>query len=513
MKFKTKVAYSAVLATLSLAAGTAQAAYLSEQGTGQVLFYPYYTVQDGTDTYISVVNTTSQGKAVKVRFIEAKASYEVLDFNLYLSPYDVWNAAVTASGTAATDPAMIVTNDKSCTVPKVEGTGGIKFRNGAYATKDQNGDGLDRTREGYVELIEMGTITTANILAGKATAPTLGWASLHSNGKPNDCAWIQSKWDGAAAVANSVSWNPTDLGVNPPSGGLIGTGTLINPKSGVDYSYDPVAIEDYNSTSFGLHYAPGSLSPSMTNAEPTSAVIHGTSANRSLITTDWTDSSTLAGTSAGVDAVSAVLMRSNVYNEYTSSAALSAGTDWVVTFPTKNFYVKVDNAVVNTSKRPFTPESGLKTVLGASGSFVAGPWLACEPVKLSRYDREEAAKSGKVDFSPSTGVNTCLKWEANVITFASKNVLGSVNVKTDLTSDMVFEDGWMDMQFTGAHALAGMVADSTVSTEAGVNTVTTTFVGLPTVGFAVQKYVNSTFNGGVGNYGGSFAHKYLRTIK
>jgi uncharacterized membrane protein YeaQ/YmgE (transglycosylase-associated protein family) len=78
---------------------------------------------------------------------------------------------------------------------------------------------------------------------------------------------------------------------------------------------------------------------------------------------------------------------------------------------------------------------------------------------------------------------------------------------------MVFEDGWMDMQFTGANALAGMVADSIVSTEAGVRTVTTTFVGLPTVGFAVQKYVNTTFNGGVGNYGGSFAHKYLRTIK
>ena len=504
MKFKTKVAYSAVLATLSLAAGTAQAAYLSEQGTGQVLFYPYYTVQDGTDTYISVVNTTTQGKAVKVRFIEAMASYEVLDFNLYLSPKDVWTAAVTASGAAATDPAKVVTTDKSCTVPAIPATG-VNFRNGAYNGKDQNGNGLERTREGYVEIIEMGTITTANIAAGTTAVPTLGWASLHNNGVPNNCAWIVGKWNGSSTFDNSLTWKPADLGIAPPSGGLIGTGTLINPKSGVDYSYDPVAIEDYNSTSIALHFAPGSLSPSMIQADPISAVINGVGTARSLITTDWTDSAKLAGTQKGVDAVSAVLMRSNVMNEYTVNPDLAAGTDWVVTFPTKRFYVPVDNAVVNSSKRPFTTESGAKT----------GPWKSCEAVELNRYDREENQKGGSVDFSPSTGVNPCLKWEANVITFASKNVLGSVNVKNDLTSDTVYTDGWMDMRFVGTNALLGMEASSNVAVASSLTggVVTTTFVGLPTTGFAVQKYVNSTFNGAVGNYGGSFIHKYIRTIE
>ncbi len=496
MKFKTKVAYSAVLATLGMVAGSAQAAYLSEQGTGQVLFYPYYSVQDGMETYISVVNTTSLGKAVKVRFIEGKASYEVLDFNLYLSAKDVWTGAVVAAGAAATDAAKIVTTDKSCTVPQIP-AGGQPFRNGAYAGKDQNGDALDRTREGYVEIIEMGVIPLSNTAAGTSAVPTLGYATTHNNGVPNNCAWVVGKWNGSSTFDNSVTWKPSDLGITPPTGGLIGAAALVNVKAGVDYSYDPVAIEDYNSTSIALHFAPGSLSPSMVNADPTSAVIDGAGAARRLVTTDWTVPAALAGTVAGVDAVSAVLMRSNVLNEYTINNDLAASTDWVVTFPTKRFYVPVDNAVVNSSKRPFTTESGAKT----------GAWKSCEAVELNRYDREEAQKGGSVDFSPTTGANPCLKWEANVISFGGKNTLGSVNIKNDLID--VYADGWMDMRFVGTNALAGMAASSVVTSGSAA----TTFVGLPTVGFAVQKYVNSTFNGSVGNYGGAYIHKYVRTIR
>ena len=52
------------------------------------------------NTYVSVVNTTDVVKVVKVRFREGKNSREVLDFNLYLSPNDVWTGAVIPAGTA-----------------------------------------------------------------------------------------------------------------------------------------------------------------------------------------------------------------------------------------------------------------------------------------------------------------------------------------------------------------------------------------------------------------------------
>ena len=83
--FKRKALFTAVLAGLGVA-GTAEAVYLNPNSTGQVLVYPYYTVQSASgnswNTYLSVVNTTTRAKAVKVRVLEGKTSAEVLDFNL-----------------------------------------------------------------------------------------------------------------------------------------------------------------------------------------------------------------------------------------------------------------------------------------------------------------------------------------------------------------------------------------------------------------------------------------------
>src|SRR5678816_1917985 len=75
--------------------------------------YPYYTVRGGNGTLLSVVNTHQEGKAVKVRFLEGYDSREVLDFNLYLSQYDVWVAQVYDNGSGG----AVATNDNSCTVP------------------------------------------------------------------------------------------------------------------------------------------------------------------------------------------------------------------------------------------------------------------------------------------------------------------------------------------------------------------------------------------------------------
>ena len=84
---------TAVLASLAGIAGIANissAVNINPDGTGQVLIYPYYTVNAGNQTLLSVVNTTNRGKAVKVRVLEGRNSQEVLDFNLFLSREDVW---------------------------------------------------------------------------------------------------------------------------------------------------------------------------------------------------------------------------------------------------------------------------------------------------------------------------------------------------------------------------------------------------------------------------------------
>jgi hypothetical protein len=463
MNFKTKIAYTAVLATLGMAAGSAQAAYLSETGTGQVLLYPYYTVQSGYDTYISVVNTTTQAKAVKVRILEAKNSAEVLDFNLYLSPEDVWTGAVTAvSATDATLGGKLVSNDKSCTSPNRPNGISENFRNTVYAA-DGLGAEIARTREGYVEIIEMGVIQT----------PAIVTAVTHVNGVPPGC--------GSVALAGISA---SDLGA--PTGGLIGTGTLINVAAGTDYSYDSVALEDVYLAR--TYTPPGATAPTLADAAPTSVVIRGAGANRQMLVSGWPNSTNVA-------AVSAVLSHRNVMNEYSVETALNAATDWVVTFPTKRQHLGGNPTVaINTFSAPFTQKL---TVNGA-----------CEPVDMNYYDREETRPLSSVDFSPlpPAGVNS-LCWEANVITFKNSKVLGSVLVQNNI--DVLYSNGWMNLGFSAA----GQKMTSTdTSVNGGADAVSATYYGLPVIGFAVQRLVNGNVGGMLSNYGGSYVHKYRNAV-
>ena len=123
------------------AVGTAQAVSVNPTGLGSFLFYPYYTVKGATNPYntlLSIVNTTASTKAVKIRFREGKASAEVLDFNIFLSPYDMWTGSLEPS---ATGGVKLFTNDTSCTIPPIP-VAGVEFRNTAY-TKE----GGDRVKD------------------------------------------------------------------------------------------------------------------------------------------------------------------------------------------------------------------------------------------------------------------------------------------------------------------------------------------------------------------------------
>src|SRR5438874_7668651 len=169
--FNKKSLYAAMAGLSALGVtGAANAVSVNAEGLGQALVYPYYTVRDAVvgaayNSLLSVVNSTASAKAVKVRFLEGKNSREVLDFNLYLSPRDVWAAGIVRS---SGDGAGVFTNDKSCTTPAVstDATNPTLFVNYQYAS-DAGGAGLDRTREGYVEIIEMG-----NVVGATATAVT-----------------------------------------------------------------------------------------------------------------------------------------------------------------------------------------------------------------------------------------------------------------------------------------------------------------------------------------------------
>lgn len=472
--FKRKSLYAALAGIGALGAtGAAQAVNVNPDGLGQALIYPYYTTQGTNAPYnslLSIVNSTNSGKVVKVRFLEGKFSHEVLDFNLWLSPRDVWTAAVVPFGAGA----GIVTSDLSCTTPTVS-------HNPASPTPFVNfllgGDGagatLDRTKEGYIEVIEMGNLTGATLTAITHVQPS-------PPGTPPGC--------GSLPIGPTA---PTDLIAG--NGGLFGGMSLINPLAGGDASEDSVPLASFTATTL---WAPaGSIQPDLSQVNPKLSVVFN---NTEVDTTDWSASSN------SVDAVSAVIMHDNVYNEFVLDPGTASGTDWVVTFPTKHFYY---NAAFNVTK---LFESNFR----ASG--------ACDDITLTQYNREEQTVVSQTTFSPPppTGVDS-LCWEANVITFNNSNVLLSVNKDNLVTT---FQNGWVSLNFfpsTITGTVHQLIGGATIRTSTATGTssaqLTATYNGLPVVGFATQSFNNGTLVGPSGpvmaHYLGSFIHKYTRLIQ
>lgn len=493
--FNKKALTAAVLAGLGVA-GTAEAVYQDVNGVGQVLIYPYYTVQSASgnafNTYMSVVNTTNKAKVVKVRFREGKTSAEVLDFNLYLSPNDVWTAGVVPADATATSTARLFTTDVSCTNPPIPATG-VDFRNFLYLT---GGDalgtttGVDRTREGYFEIIEMGTLTgvaAANVTHG-------------ATGVPANCAAVQ----GQTVVL---------LTVEAPQGGLMGGATLINVATGADFTYKADALAEFRVAPFYTDIA--NDAPNLSSADDNSVVVNtgtltaaGAPAGATVYRTTFV---TVSGALSGARAVASIYMHTDVMNEFVLDTATQSTTDWVITQPVKRFFVDS-----TTARQPYT------NVLTATG--------ACETINFTFFNREErgAAASG-VDFSPAppAGAANSLCWESTVMAIrngathlpaaTASTVLGSLNL-TNVNVTAGLQNGWGYVTFIGAGASvlgmggAGERAITSPPPMVVAATPAVTFFGLPTTGFMVRSFRNGNLACGTatcqGNYGGLFAHSY-----
>ena len=503
---------TALLAGLAGAAGLASSASalnLNPDGLGQVLIYPYYTVNDGNQTLVSVVNTTNRVKAVKVRFLEGRNSKEVLDFNLYLSPFDVWAAAIYATGT--TGAANLVTNDTSCTVPRnvnvpfrnYQYTGGLQdFPNSQAAVLGS----LDRTREGHVEMIEMGLLRT-----GAATTQLAEEATHGANGVPTNCNALVAAWlpPSGGWVANGA------LNIDTPAGGLFGAGAIIDVANGTMLGYDAEAIEAFYTDSADpgrLHAAPGSVDPDLRDADnsvaatvdPTVFVFSQNGA--AVIQENFTS----PGRPARPDAVSLVFMHDAIYNEYNTEAGLGAASEWVITFPTKRYYVDF----ATTAFQPFTDP------FRDDGS-------SCDIITIEYYNREEAVPGtapGVVDVSPPPPnpaiTLPALCYEANILSFnqsqvaeetGATSILGgryAFNLNTSTISGTTFSNGWAKITFDDP-------SDGLPPTGVANNVLTTPdgsqYFGLPTVGFWAASFVNSSAQPGLlANYSAAFRHRASR---
>lgn len=474
---------------LGLASGTAQAVNLNPDGLGQVLFYPYYTVNGGNVTLLSLVNTTDDAKAVKVRFMESKNSREVLDFNLYLSAKDVWVAGIVDIDGV---PNLVI-NDTSCTTPYLYPDTYQPFLPFAMDNPD-----ITRAREGHIEVIEMGTVVgDSAVAATHVTEKVIDDETVTFDPPvPADCQALNDAWTEYSDGDDGYWIDDPLTDMEPPSGGLFGGASVINVETGTMYGFDAQAINGFATEVGDLHQVPGTVLPSLNSGDVKTATV-------------FLDDGTTATSpefERGVDAISYVFMHANLMNEYTVDPTINSATDWIVTFPTKSFYV--DNVAADL---PFEIIDGEKVYYAiAPFTSVWDGEEACEVLTVdSVYDREETGVSpqpGPPVVSPAppqaprTGLELC--FETNILEFADRGIFNSPNALQVNTTDLGFTNGWADINM-----VTTLEDDSFVPRDPLGN-----LIGLPVVGFAAYEYVNEfvTIDGVRANYSGISPHRATR---
>jgi hypothetical protein len=548
-KNSLSTAVVAGIAGIAGLSGMANAVNVNPDGLGQVLLYPYYTVNGGNSTLVSIVNTTDQAKAVKVRFLEALNSAEVLDFNLYLSPFDVWTAAVTRTA----DGAALFTGDTSCTVPNAVGkdNGGPSSTFKPFEFESNNPDiaGLagvvriagsltpitvaQRVRQGHVEVIEMGNLLDE---AAPSTFRPRSWtihAGAINNRTPNNCPALQAAWTAGGTAGQwlvnrsraVVAANDGTVAPEPivGGGGLFGAGTIVDVEFGRSLSYNADAIDGFYradglaSPGNTLHFEPGDTFPNLSQARTSNLgfVTANIITNGSVVTTSYDEA-----TEGGIKAVSAVLMSRFIYNEYNMQTSLSAASEWVVTFPTKRLHT-YDHWLLDT--RPFSDNQDIEPaaddeLLDEQPFDTVG---ICETYIFSRWDREEfqgvAGQTLPIVSPRPPGVSQVfpqLCWESNVIAFnqtlavdTETAVLGAtpiqgahglnINSGTD-----VYQSGWARIEFNHPSNPANTYRNYLISDE-GIAA-----IGLPSIGFWAADYLNAGVSANVrANYGGIHKHR------
>jgi hypothetical protein len=470
----------------------AHAVFVNPDGTGQALIYPYYTVQsangDAFNTYVSVVNHASVGKALRVRVRESRAGKEIGSLNVYLAPNDTWTAALVPN---AQGGATLSSTDLSCNSvqngqPWSMGLSGAQY---SGVNDDGAGNGVDRLREGWIEILEMGEIAQPEAVAA---------LTHNTSGYPANCDSVEPLLASGGGA------------VGPPSGGLSGTLTLINVANGVNFAVKPEALDQLATRSFYRRASDPYPDFSVQEIDPVSVNTTG----RTTWISYWVNP---------VDAVSAALMRDEAWAEYVLDPSTASHTELVVTFPTRSFYR-------NTLASPPQYNTPVPGFAGWSPDCTTGtPGVESGTAVGFGFYTREGQGFPPTTLPPVGGVPPPHPYwicgSAAVVdvgtdpTTAPTALLGStrgVHYGSRLGTGF---NGWISVVAYDP-GLSLQSLPRSLRIDALTGTVTTgshLLRGLPMTGFAVRTFTNGVLHCSagtcLGNYGGAYPLDYRRLIQ
>jgi len=442
------------LVAAAVFADPAHGVTLNPRGLGQALVYPYYTVNKGQDTLLTVVNDGDVGAVGSVKVYEGYNGRPVAEFYVFLAPHDVWTARVSAL--ADDGGAALFTADTSCTYPSISPSTGFPFRTSGFSGAgvfpvDGGPVSITRTREGYMQVVEVGAVIPGSPLDLAIRHPQAGTAPT--------CAGTDIS---AAAY------------VTTPEGNLRGSAAIVNVAEGTFFAYPANAIaaltDNVLFNGSGSTYEPNEFrqANNASSAFPGGAIAEVASDDHHFAL-DFDQ---------GIDAVSAVFMQDTIANDYLVAAGLGAHTDWVVTFPTKALYTDPFYVLGSTASAPFAEPFHAP---GASNVLA----------NAIQYDQEEG-------HGPTSALT--LPYLVNVVSFHAANddtsgVLGS-SLATNISAFADAGTMSLDLANGGDESHAITVPDGRV------------LHGLPATGFMVYNIINANAAPGkLANYGGTFPYR------
>jgi hypothetical protein len=514
---------AAAIGSLGLAGAANAAMEVNAGGVGHQLVFPYFSAQGDNATLLSITNTdTVNGKLVKVRFRGAANSDDLFDFQVLLSPGDIWSGAV--SKDATTGVAKLATSDTSCTLPASVSSVFNTNRLDASATDAAKANG---TREGYVEVINMGDIApvTATSSNTAVVATALFTALKHKNGvAPCTAAVLEEKLGGT-----------TSADLVAPTGGLTGDWILLNQTNTAAWSGSATALKPVAGATAVMVFwpqkdTPVTITAGTQTADPllTSGVVTALNYDLPDMSTVYTDKVGFQTAALHADAVTAALAVKSVSNQFVTSDDIAAVTDLLFSQPTRRYHVAVNYTAikddpstggVETSWSPLAktgkdalPVYRNTTSAAVNGlaadspyynttnmAFPTGSRTLClnsieTPSKNALFDREEntpATTTTGFTISPRPAAATTKVYvcgEAAVMSInnggsETDSALSASVARNDVTFAAGFENGWLRFNTAG----------------------TGNANGLPILGASFIRMAN-----GAVNYGASYAHKVTK---
>jgi len=287
----------------------------SNTGIGGALVVPYWTVNAGNDSLISIHNEGLRPVAVKVRTLGENGEIERV-FSLYLDPMDTWVGAYTKIFTFGVELVDFINNDTSCYID-------------GFSTTTTTAEAA--TRGG-----KLSPPPPVPAFFGAMEIIAMGHPAVASDLLTDDGTWIDC--DALVERFETGPWSSdAKAGLDAPTDAISASVSLIDVEGGGMQAIPGVALRGFSDVP--LHSGPNDVQPDLL-----SAVDEGVDGTRSRVCIGG--ECTVHEWNLASEAVAAALSVSKLRGSFSVAEASNGQTELILYRPLKAYEMQPDGVEI-----------------------------------------------------------------------------------------------------------------------------------------------------------------------